>query len=827
MSEPERRTGRSGLRNQSAKPPAEGAAQKRFRKMPRRLVVAGLASVALLMAGSIFYFKTPDAGSGGTPKSLAMAEPEAGYVDAQQCATCHRKIWDTYRRTGMGRSFARVRPGDKGPQAPPSGSYYHELSDQHYRTYEKEGRHYQRRHQIGYGGKETNVVEKEIHFVIGSGNHVRTYLHQTPDGRIFELPGGWYAENGGFGAMNPGYDRPGHDNFRRQITGKCLFCHTGYPEIEKGFDRIGTAPVFAGAIPEGIDCQRCHGPGRAHIAAAGVSGASLEAIGKAIVNPGKLSPERQMDVCMQCHLETTSFRLPPSIVRYSRGIFSFRPGEPLADYILHFDHAAGTGYEDKFEIAGAAYRLRKSACFVKSAQAAQARHQRAILPGRSESVVRIPLKSDGALQCTTCHNPHDIPRGAEAKRHYTAVCLNCHAGDLHRVAAVPGHTASDDCVGCHMPKRRTDDAVRVVMTDHFIQRRKPARDLLAPMRERQETEATAYKGEVVLYPHSQPPDAGSELYVAVAQVRQGTNLKEGIPRLEKAIEKNRPKEGEFYFELAEAYGKNRQVEKSIATYEAALQRSPDFWPAMRGLGTALAKLGRLERAAAIMQQALTRIPGDPAGLNDLALVYIRQGRSHDAIDTLRKALQIDPDLADAHNNLGGALATIGDRSGAEEAYRNAIRVQPDLAGAHKNLADLLGARDDFAESEYFYRRAIRSDRAYVAAYYDFGVALAKRERFRDAAEQFETAVRLDAAHAEAHNSLGDMAALLGNPSQAIRHYERAIAAKPDLAAAHLGLGSTLAALGKRAAAIPHFEKAASGTDPAVRQAALDAIGARR
>lgn len=800
MSEPERRSGRSDLRNQSTKPPTEGVARHPFRKMPRRLVVAGLASVALLMAGFIFYFGTPDASSGGTPKSLAMAESETGYVDAQRCAACHRKIWDTYRRTGMGRSFARVRPGDKGPQVPQSGSYYHEPSDQHYRTHEKDGRHYQRRHQIGYGGKETNVVEKEIHFVIGSGNHVRTYLHQTPDGRIFELPVGWYAENGGFAAMNPGYDRPGHDNFRRQITAKCLFCHTGYPAIKKGFDRIGTAPVFAGAIPEGIDCQRCHGPGQAHIAAAEARSASLEAIGKAIINPGKLNPERQMDVCMQCHLETTSFRLPPSIVRYSRGIFSFRPGEPLADYILHFDQAAGTGYDDKFEIAGAAYQLRKSACF---------------------------RQSGGSLRCTTCHNPHDIPRGGEAKRHYTAVCLNCHTGDLHRVASVPGHTASDDCVGCHMPKRRTDDVVRVVMTDHFIQRRKPARDLLAPMKERHETEATAYKGEVVLYPGSKPPDAGSEMYVAVAQVRQGANLTEGIARLEKAIEKNRPKEGEFYFELAEAYWKNREVEKSIATYEAALQRSPDFWPAMRGLGTALAKLGRLERAAAIMQQALTRIPGDPAGLNDLALVYIRQGRDRDAVDTLRKALRIDPDLADAYNNLGGALSTIGDRSAAEEAYRNAIRVQPDLAGAHKNLADLLAARDDFAESEYFYRRAIRSDPAYVAAYYDFGVALAKRERFRDAAEQFETAVRLDAAHAEAHNSLGDMAALLGNPSQAIRHYQRAIAAKPDLAAAHLGLGSTLAALGKRAAAIPHFERAASGTDPVVRQAALDAIGAQR
>jgi len=41
-----------------------------------------------------------------------------------------------------------------------------------------------------------------------------------------------------------------------------------------------------------------------------------------------------------------------------------------------------------------------------------------------------------------------------------------------------------------MPKRRAEDAVHTVMTDHFIQRQKPSRDLLAPLPERHETDAT-------------------------------------------------------------------------------------------------------------------------------------------------------------------------------------------------------------------------------------------------------------------------------------------------------------------------------------------------
>ena len=96
--------------------------------------------------------------------------------------------------------------------------------------YRKDGKYFQRRHQIGFDGRETNVVEKEVHFVMGSGAHTRTYLNQTSGGTLLQLPVAWYAENGGYWAMNPGYDRPDHQDFRRKITPECMFCHNSYPE---------------------------------------------------------------------------------------------------------------------------------------------------------------------------------------------------------------------------------------------------------------------------------------------------------------------------------------------------------------------------------------------------------------------------------------------------------------------------------------------------------------------------------------------------------------------------------------------------------------------
>jgi predicted CXXCH cytochrome family protein len=740
----------------------------------RWLLILGLVG---LLGAAYLFLPRPRRATTRPVKSLQIAGSDAGYVSSDVCAECHREIWETYRRTGMGRSFARI--GDAAPLEDYQGknTYYHKASDRYYIMYRKDGKVYQRRHQIGFDGKETNVVEKEVNFSLGSGNHSRTYLHQAPDGRLSELPVGWYAENQGYWAMNPGYDRPDQEDFRRQITYQCMFCHNGYPQIEEGADAAGTAPVFSGTIANGIDCQRCHGPGRAHIEAM-QTGKTPEGT---IVNPARLSRERQLELCMQCHLETTSFRLPSAITRYTRSIFSYRPGEPLADYSLHFDQAPKSGQEDKFEIAHAAYRLRQSACF---------------------------QKSNPSMLCTTCHNPHDIPRGQDAARHYTAVCLGCHAAAVQKLVASSRHTASQDCTGCHMPKRRTDDVVHVVMTDHYIQRRKPARNLLAPLAERMETDANSYRGRVDLYyPPSLQDSAQQELYLAVAQVRQGANLTEGTSQLEAAIQKHHPAEAEFYFELAEAYRKSGKPEKAIDMFQQTIRRKPDFWPAVQGLGATLARSGRLPEAKETLLKALPTMPENAAVLNDLGLVHIGTGETREAVDTLQKAARIDPDYPDTYNNLGGALSRMGDRAGAETAYRNALQVQPEFAEAHRNLANLLADGGNFAEAQYHFQKAVQSNPKYAVAHYEYGLALAQREQFRQAKEQFEAASKTDPNLAEAHNALGEMLSIEGDANRAIQAFQRAVAVKPDLAAAQSNLGTALLLQGRVGDAKPHLERA--------------------
>jgi tetratricopeptide (TPR) repeat protein len=689
---------------------------------------------------------------------------DAGYIPPSSCVPCHREVYETYRRTGMGRSFYRLTPENTVEDFAGNNTYYHDASGEYYTMSQRGGRYYQRRHQLGRDGRETNIVEKEIHFVLGSGNHARTYLNKTSSGQLVELPLGWYAEKGGFWAMNPGYDRADHMEFRRKLDQECFFCHNAYPEISPG---DGRELVLRGAIPEGIDCQRCHGPGRDHVHSAR-RGGSQETVRKTIVNPARLAPERQLELCLQCHLESTSRRLPYSLRRYGRGLFSFRPGEPLENYILHFDHAPSAGYDDKFEIAQAAYRFLKSACF---------------------------LKSNGALTCTTCHNPHEVTRGDEALRRYAKVCQSCHAN---------AHNASENCVECHMPKRRTEDVVHVVATDHYIQRHRPARDLVAPLQEVHDTAQTGYHGEVVpLYPRLPAASGENELYLATAQVAEGANLKAGIARLQKAIETYRPAQAEFYVELANAYSKTGQSANAIPYYEEALRRRPSFPAAQRNYAAALISSGRVAAAVKALEAAGSE---DAATLNALGAAYLEQSRLDQAVAALGRALRIDPDLTEAYVNLGTALSRKGDRGQAADAFRAAIRVSPGSSAAHNNLASLLNAQGDFEQAQYHFRMAIRSDPSYAVAHYNYGRALSERKMLGEAESELEAALRLDPRLAEAAVSLGLLLAQREELGRAIELYRTVIQLRPDLTAARFNLGLALLRQGRHSEAKPYFQR---------------------
>lgn len=656
------------------------------------------------------------------PRAVAVAEDR--YVDSRVCAGCHREIAESYARTGMGRSASRVSASNRIEEFQSRNKLVHRSSDRVYTmTFEPEAVHV-KRHQTGPDGRETNVMEKRAEWIIGSGNHARSYLARNGEGKFVEMPVSWYSEKGGYWAMSPGFDQPDHEDFRRVMPDGCLFCHTAYPRK-------------AGEL-EAIDCQRCHGPGAEHAEAAGKGQKG------AIVNPAKLDRGRQLELCMQCHLETTSSPLPGVIRRAGREVYSFRPAEAIEKYALFFDHAPGTGHDDKFEIAHAAYRLRKSVCFQKS-----------------------------GMTCGSCHNPHQAKRGAEAEAHYTAACVQCHQ---------QAHNRNASCTGCHMPKRRAEDAVHVVMTDHFIQRRAPAGNLLA---ERPEARPKPPSGEVALYyPASLPASPESEAYLALAQVQHGANLPAGLPRLVAAVRAWKPEGPEFYFELGKAHSKAGKETQAVEWYEEAVRRRSDFVLALKGLSASLITLGQFDRAAALLAGAANP---DANMLTNQGHALLRRGDADGAVKLLERALAANPDVSEAANLLGLAWLRKGEAVKGEAQFREAIRLQPDMAAAHGNLANVLAGRQELVGARRHFEKSLELNGADAEVRRNFAFLLVLLKSFDQARRQLEEAVRLDPSQPQARMELAEMLEAGGRLKEAAEQYRAALRLRPDLAEAQAAL----------------------------------------
>lgn len=714
------------------------------------------------------------------------------YVDPALCAQCHADIANSFKKTGMGRSLYRLEPGNAVENFTPGKPFYHEASDCYFAMIERGGKYYQRRWQRGFDGRETSIDEKQVDFVMGSGNHVRAYLHLTSRNTLQQLPLGWYAEKGGYWAMSPGFDRPDYPGSTRLVTYECMFCHNAYPQIPRGHEEPGARAEFLQPIPEGIDCQRCHGPGQLHIETVARRDATAGEIRGTIVNPKRLTSDRELEVCMQCHLETTTDPLPHAIRRLDRGPFSYLPGQPLGDFRLTFDRAEGMG--DRFEIAYGAYRMRQSQCF---------------------------LKSEGRLRCTTCHDPHNIPRGEAAKVHYNGICRDCHAAAFERTAASGAHPAGANCVSCHMPKRRTDDAVHVVMTDHFIRSRQPPGDLLADKAEERESTATVYHGEVVPYYPAKLAATTEEasLYLALAQILELSNLKNGVPRLEGLIEKYRPQRAEYYAFLAEGMSAAGQLAAAMPYFEEAVHHAPGSAIILRKLGSAQMEAGQLAKAEATLRRVTVLAPDDGGAWGMLGQVLWQEKRNAVAKTALGKAIDFDPELPQWHDTLGTVLLAEGDGAAAEKEFREAVRIQPGNAKTQSNLASVLASRNQISEARYHFEQCIRLKPDYAEARLNYARMLAFNNETGEAEKQVEAAVAADAGMAGAHQLWGALLATRGELEGAKRELQMAVRLQPDLWRAHFELGVVLGRVRDYAGAEEHLKLAAQGTDPEAKASA--------
>jgi len=594
-----------------------------------------------------------------------------GYVGEAACATCHAAIARTYREVGMHQSFYRPSSA-KIIEDFERNHFYHAASGRHYEMSWRDGQMYMKRYQLTDDGGQMNVLEQRVDYVIGSGHHSRGYVYRNDAGELYGLPVVWYTQEKSWG-MAPGYDRPDHDDFTRPITRACMFCHNAYPDVPAGSDHYGQPDVFPANLPEGIGCERCHGPGAEHVRLANDADADPDAVRTSIVHPGKLTLDLQHDLCMQCHMQPSSKRTS-FWRRFGRGDYSYRPGQPLIDYMMFLDVEGLPNDADRFEIDSHAYRMRQSTCFTASS---------------------------GRLTCTTCHDPHRKVPADESIAHYRTACFGCHTQEscpIDLMSKGDHSVPPGDCTSCHMPKRRTEDVVHVVMTDHRIQRWKPERDLLAPLAETPQPDG----GQVRIYPSGRSlGTAIDDVYTSLAALRDRQSG--GLEALQAAIRALEP---------ADRSGPSERPDASLFALDPYVE-----------LGIAQLGMRKFADAAGTFERVVTAHPDLALGHANLGVAAAGLGQDERAVQHLRHAIELDRRSPDAHFNLGASLARLNRHEEAIAQYDTALSLRPIYAKTHFNLGNIHARQNGYDVAAEHFGLAAAADPDLVAAYNNLGSAL--------------------------------------------------------------------------------------------------------
>ena len=375
-----------------------------LRKPPADMVVS------LIPNGNIWFVgKHRDGGGieipfrpGEAPKKSVDVTPHhenPGFVGPAACRECHREKYQSFLATAHYKTSRWVDESTIDGRFEP-GANVLRTSDPNlsFEMIHRGGDYMQRVHFFDWH------FEVPMEIIMGSSKMAQTYLYWHHDGlyqhNVTHLTDGDQWIN------SPGYI-DGDAAYARPIPQRCLDCHLTY------FDYRGKKNRFTpDSLILGVTCERCHGPGQAHVDHHRQHPADRKAVG--IHNPARLDRQRQMDICGQCHGGSRALK---------GDAVSLRPGDRLEDHY----HPPDNELEGKNSVhtSNQLNRLSQSVCFQQS-----------------------------PMTCINCHDPHHNERGNQ--KLFSSRCLTCHKSETD-CGFFPrqGIDFADNCVDCHMPRRPT------------------------------------------------------------------------------------------------------------------------------------------------------------------------------------------------------------------------------------------------------------------------------------------------------------------------------------------------------------------------------------
>ncbi|MFN5665605.1 MAG: tetratricopeptide repeat protein, partial [Bacteroidota bacterium] len=475
------------------------------------------------------------------------------------------------------------------------------------------------------------------------------------NGYVYQLPLTWYAQKKKWD-LPPGFENGKNMRFSREIGLECMSCHNAMPTFENNSQNLFTQ------IPNGIDCERCHGPGALHVKekTAGNWVDTATQIDYTIVNPKKLSWELQTDICQRCHLQGNA------VLKEGKSFTDFRPGMKLSDFIEVY-MPKYKDRDDEFIMASHAQRLQMSKCYIQSANG--------------------QASAQNKLTCISCHNPH-VSVKVTGKQVFNQACAQCH--DIKtacKETTIKRNSASDNCVGCHMPLSGTIDIPHVTVHDHYIRKSAPQKV------------KSAVKDFAGIYCVNNPrsaSDAKAKAYLAYAEKFEGERISvdSGVWYTNQA-----GTSAPAVFDMRVHYLSLAKKESEMMQLASAVKPSSvnEPWTCYR-IGQAYQNNNEWIRAEFWYRRALTLAPQNLSFMNKLGEVLIQQQKLEEGMEVLNQSLRKNHKQADALTNLGFACVTSGDIQKGLRCYDEALALSPDNEQALLNKAAVLNAKGQKAEA---------------------------------------------------------------------------------------------------------------------------------
>ena len=627
----------------------------------------------------------------------------ASYVGMNTCKLCHQDIYNTFIKTGMGKSFG-IATKQKSAADFQSASIYDKIADLHYKAYWQRDSLYIKEFRLTK--KDTmHLRVEQVNYIIGSGQHTNSHL-QSNGGYINQMPMTFYTQKKHWD-LPPGFENGVNTRFSRKIGLECMSCHNGYPDFV-----LGSENKFK-SVPGGIDCERCHGPGSIHLAQrqSGTKVDTARYIDYSIVNPSKLSIDAQFDLCQRCHLQGNA------ILKEGKSFYDFKPGQKLSDFISVFLPKYKNA-DEEFIMASHADRLKQSACFIKSIQKVQ--NKTSLKPYKE------------AMTCITCHNPHISVRETNSNV-FNDACKKCHQLDLKASsehAAIGGpisetcfkKSKTPDCVSCHMPLSGSIDIPHVTVHDHYI--RKPISQkekdkiktfvVLFSINEKNPDYLTRAKAYINQYDKFDANASYLDSASIILAVHQDTYknryaliqlyfIKQDFKKIISVL--NELGEQACYdqyfvaqsyenldawaaYRIAEAFHYTGNAQKSLKWFKRAVSLAPSNLDFKNKLGTALAGSNAIAEAMQQFEAIIKENPRYVSAYANLGYLKLVQGVSAEALRLYKIGINLDPDNETLLLNLAAYYLFVKDKKAAKEQIEKILKKDPTNTKAKQALHQL-------------------------------------------------------------------------------------------------------------------------------------------